>query len=121
MELLLYVSLSTRICEEWQTVVLVSLVDQYVRSKTVYSGLVKQAGGPAWTGALVGACTRASARLDVRHLHLYKLAYATFLSPASVEITSYDVVFCQQLALKSPPYNTSVKVSSLCLTRECNC
>jgi len=25
-ELLLYVSLSTRICEEWQTVVLVSLV-----------------------------------------------------------------------------------------------
>ena len=94
MELLLYVSLSTRICEEWQTVVLVSLVDKcqklfkYVRSKTVYSGLVKQAGGPAWTGALVGARACASARLDVRHLHLYKLAYATFLSLASVEISN---------------------------------
>ncbi len=95
MELLLYVSLSTRICEEWQTVVLVSLVDKYVRSKTVYSSLVKQAGGPAWTGALVGARACESSRLDVRHLHLQTgLRYLSFLL-ASVEITSYDVAFCQ--------------------------
>ena len=66
---------------------------KYVRSKTVYSGLVKQAGGPAWTGALVGARAFASARLDVRHLLLIQtgLRYLSF-SLASVEITSYDVV-----------------------------
>ena len=84
MELLLYVSLSTRICEEWQTVVLVSLVVFRKQSNL----LIKQAGGPAWTGALVGARACASARLDVRHLHLQTgLRYLSFLL-ASVEITA---------------------------------
>jgi len=66
----------------------VSKLLKYARSKTVYSGLVKQAGGPAWTGALVGARACASARLDVRHLHLQTgLRYLSFLL-ASVEITA---------------------------------
>ena len=84
MELLLYVSLSTRICEEWQTVVLVSLV--VLENSLIWPD--QQAGGPAWTGALVGAHACASARLDVRHLHLQTgLRYLSF-ALASVEITA---------------------------------
>ena len=46
MELLLYVSLSTRICEEWQTVVLVSLVD-LKQSNLAWSNKLADQPGPA--------------------------------------------------------------------------
>ena len=44
MELLLYVSLSTRICEEWQTVFLVSLV--VLENSLIWPGQNKQADQP---------------------------------------------------------------------------
>ena len=46
MELLLYVSLSTRICEEWQTVVLVSLV-VLKQSNLAWSNKLADQPGPA--------------------------------------------------------------------------
>ena len=78
MELFLYVSLSTRICEEWQTVVLVSLV--------VLENSLIWPDQTSWRTSLdrraserARAC--ASARLDVRHLHLQTgLRYLSFAS-----------------------------------------